>query len=485
MAADETLIPKTATEIARLLKAGEVSPIDLLDTLEARIAEVEPAVNALPTLCFDRARAYAKSLMAKPVAERGGLGGIPVAIKDLDPVEGVRSTWGSPIYEDFIPEASDCLVEHVEADGGIIYAKSNTPEFGAGANTFNEVFGRTLNPWDTSRSCAGSSGGSAVALASGTAWLASGSDLGGSLRNPASFCSIVGFRPSPGRVAHGGARKGAKPSDMHGMANDPFSVAGPMARTVEDVALLLDAMTGTHPADPISLPKAESYVAAVGERRLPKRIAYSADLGGITPVDPEVAEITRAAARRFEELGVIVEEAHFDCSDLEDIFQTNRAISFYVSKKGLLETQRDKLKPEVIWNIEKAREIGMDDIARVEIARAAYLARARAFFETYDLLLTPATVVTAYPIEQRYVESCNGTAFTNYIQWCTIAYAITVTGHPTMSLPAGFTKAELPIGLQIAGKARGEADLLSAANLLEEVLGLRDSVPIVPRSPES
>jgi amidase len=406
---------------------------------------------------------------------------MPVAIKDLEPVEGVRTTWGSPIYADFVPRGSDCMVEMIEASGGVVYAKTNTPEFGAGANTFNEVFGATLNPWDTSKSCAGSSGGSAVALATGTAWLATGSDLGGSLRNPASFCSVVGFRPSPGRVAHGAARPGAYPPDLGGMPNQPFSVAGPMARNVPDVALLLDAMVGQHAADVISLPReAGSYLEAVHARRAPRRVAFSADFG-ITPVDPEVAALCEAAARRFEDLGATVEEAHPDFRDVQDIFQTNRAISFYVGKKALLETRRDALKPEVIWNIEKARALTIDDLARVELARAAYLARARAFFETYDLLLSPATIVPPYPVQHRYVESCGGHTFSNYIEWCTIAYAITVTGFPAMSVPAGFTAGGLPVGLQIVGGPRGEAALLSAAALYEERAGLSARVPLDPR----
>lgn len=483
MPTDAELINKTATEILALLQREEVSPLELIDAIEARITAVDGAVNAIPTLCMDRARTAARALMQLPVSERGRLAGMPVAIKDLEPVEGVRSTWGSPIYQDFIPQGSDCLVEMVEASGGIVYAKTNTPEFGAGANTFNEVFGRTLNPWDTSKSCAGSSGGSAVALATGTAWLASGSDLGGSLRNPASFCSVVGFRPSPGRVPHGPARAGAYPDTLGGMINQPFGVAGPMARTVADVALLLDAMVGSHPADVISLPREpESYVDAVAARRLPKRVAFSADLG-VTPVDSEVVSICEAAAKRFEELGCIVEEAHPDFSGVQDLFQTYRAISFYVSKKKLLETRRDALKPEVIWNIEKARELTMDDLVRVELERAAYVARARDFFDTYDLLLSPATIVPPFPIEQRYVEECNGHTFSNYIEWCTIAYAITMTGFPCLSAPAGFTASGLPVGLQIVGGPRGEADLLSAANLYEEVAGLVQRVPIDPRAP--
>ncbi|MCY4590671.1 MAG: amidase family protein [Alphaproteobacteria bacterium] len=483
MTADNSLIPRTATEIVALLRSEEISPLDLLDTLEARIAEVDGAVNAMVTLCFDRARRDAGRIMARPVGERGRLAGMPVAIKDLNPVAGVRTTWGSPIYADFVPARSDCLVEILEAEGAVIYAKTNTPEFGAGANTFNEVFGATVNPWDTSRSCAGSSGGSAVALATGQAWLASGSDLGGSLRNPASFCSVIGFRPSPGRVAAGPAGPGAAPDDLFGIPGQPFGVAGPMARTVPDVALMLDAMTGFHPADPISLPReAGRYVDAVAARTLPRRVAFSRDLG-VTPVDPEVAEICEAACRRFSALGCTVEEAHPDFSDIQDIFQTWRALLFYTGKRTLLETRRSELKPEVIWNIERASDISVDDFARVELARGRYIERARAFFETYDLLVCPATVVPPYPVEQRYVERLGDHEFSNYVEWLTIAYAITMTGHPAMSVPAGFTASGLPVGLQLVGGPRGEAALLSAAALYEEEAGLSGKVPIVPRSP--
>ena len=478
---DRDLITMTANEVVNLLEKNEVSPIELLRALEKRVNEIDKDVNALPTLCFSRAKSEAEKVMQKPLEERGLLAGLPIAIKDLAPVQGVKSTWGSPVYKDFVPTRSDCLVENVEKEGGIVYAKSNTPEFGAGANTFNEVFGATLNPWDTSKSCAGSSGGSAVALATGQAWIASGSDLGGSLRNPASFCSVVGLRPSPGRVAFGAAGEGAFPSDLFGIPGQPFSVSGPMARNVPDVALLLDAMVGHHPRDPISLPRTETrYLDAVKSRTKPKKVAFSRDLG-VTPVDQEVAEICEKAAKRFEQLGCIVEEAHPDFSDVQDIFQTWRAMSFYVGKKSLLDTNKDLLKPEVIWNIERAAKITVDDFARVELARARYLNRAVTFFEEYDLLLSPATIVPPYPVEQRFVAELGDHKFSNYVEWLSIAYAITITGHPALSVPAGFTKDGLPVGLQIVGGPRGEANLLSAANLYEEISDLKNLVPIIPK----
>ena len=358
--------------------------------LEKRIAEVDGKVNALPILCFDRARKHARALMEKPAAERGLLAGLPVPIKDLTDVAGVLTTQGSPIFKDNVPAKSDILVEHLEANGGVIYAKSNTPEFGAGANTFNEVFGPTLNPWDTSRSAAGSSGGAAVALATGMAWLAHGSDMGGSLRNPASFCGIVGMRPSIGRVAHTPAAT----------IDRNLSVHGPMARNVEDLALLLDAMSGEHAADPLSLPMLPaSFLSAARSGRKPKRIAYSPDLG-ITPVDPEVAAITRKAAERFAEAGAIVEEAHPDLREAHECFHVLRAFDFAMTKAALLRTKRDLLKPEVIWNIEEGLKLTVEQIARAEAQRVAMTARTLEFFKTYDLLLAPATIVAPFPIEQ-------------------------------------------------------------------------------------
>ena len=467
---DELIRQDAVTLVARL-QQGEVTPHDLLDALEKRIAAVDGKVNALPTLCFDRARQHADQLMKKPMAERGQLAGMPIPIKDLVNVAGVRSTQGSPIFANHIPEKSDILIEHLEAEGGVIYAMSNTPEFGAGANTFNEVFGATRNPWNTSRSAAGSSGGAAVALATGMAWLAHGSDMGGSLRNPASFNGIVGFRPSIGRVAQ--TPKGAVQMNL--------SQQGPMARNVEDVALLLDAMSGEDTRDPFSLPRTgPSFRDAAGSGWRSKRVAWSVDLG-ITKVDPEVAAITAKAAARFEELGVEVEEAHPDMGGLHDCFITLRTYDFYMRKAVLLREHRDLLKPEVIWNIEKGFKIDLNEMERAENQRVALAQHYRAFFDDYDLLLTPATVVAPYPIENRFVAEVNGHKFANYVEWLAIAYAITVSCGTALSLPCGFTRENLPVGLQIAGPPRSEGRILAAATALEDILGVRGTTPIDPR----
>jgi amidase len=465
------LIRLTANEIVSLLQKGEITPFDCLDALEKRIVDVDRAVNALPTLCFDRARANASALMKKPVGERGRLSGLPIPIKDLYDVKGVRSTQGSPIFADKIAASSDILVENLENEGGIVYAMSNTPEFGAGAHTFNEVFGRTLNPWNVKRSAAGSSGGAAVALATGMAWVAHGSDMGGSLRNPASFCGVVGMRPSPGRVA----------ASVYGKIDGTLGVEGPMARNVEDLALLFDAMTGANPGDPLSLPREDiSYLDAARSGAKPKRVAFSRDLG-VTPVDPEVARIVERAARKLADQGVIVEEAHPDLKEAHECFQVLRALAFATGLKPLYDNHRDKLKPDVVWNIEKGLALSVAEIARAEAQRGAMFNRARAFFGRYDLLLCPTTIVAPFPIEERYVSECDGHKFATYIDWLAIVYAITNVASPAISIPAGFTAEKLPVGIQIVAPCRGEARLLAAAKLLEDVLDLGAITPIDPR----
>jgi amidase len=465
------LIRETACAVVDRLRAGDVTPLELLDALEKRIGEVDGKVNALPTLCFDRARNNAKTLMQRPVAERGLLAGLPVPIKDLTDVAGVLNTQGSPIFKDYVPVRSDLLVEHLEGNGAVVYAKSNTPEFGAGANTFNEVFGATLNPWDTSKSAAGSSGGAAVALATGMAWLAHGSDMGGSLRSPASFCGIVGMRPSIGRVAH---------TPAAGVDRN-LGQQGPMARNVEDLALLLDAMSGDYATDPLSLPApATSFLSAARSGKKPKRIAYSPDLG-ITPVDAEVKAITRKAAERFADVGVIVEEAHPDWREAHECFHVLRALDFAMSKAKHLREKRGLLKPEVIWNIEEGLRLTVDQIARAEAHRLAMTARAVEFFKTYDLLLMPTTIVPPFPVENRYVAECAGKRFDNYIEWLGIVYAVTLACCPSLSLPCGFTASGLPVGVQVVSAPRGDAQVLAGARVLEGLLDVHGTTPIDPR----
>jgi amidase len=469
--AQTDLVAMDARAIVTLLRRGEVTPHDLLQALEARIGVVDSAVNALPTLSFERAHAHADRMMQLPVTQRGQLCGLPIPIKDLTDVAGVRTTYGSPVFADNVPAQSNLLVRHLEHEGGIIYAKSNTPEFGAGANTFNKVFGATLNPWNTSRSAAGSSGGAAVALATGMAWVAHGSDMGGSLRNPASFCGIVGMRPSVGRVA----------KSLGAQVDATLGVEGPMGRNVDDLALLLDAMVGQYAEDPLSRPSpSQTFSSAVGSGWRPRKVAFSPNLG-ITPVDPEVAAITRQAALRLADLGIIVEEAHPDLSEAHECFQVLRALAFAIGYGPLLKKQPDKLNPDIVWNIEKGLSLTIDQIIRAQAQRVTLMRRMHAFFEDYDLLLCPATITAAFPVGERYLRECAGVTFETYVDWLAIAYAITLVSCPALSLPCGFTRGKLPVGLQVIAPPHADARVLAGAKLLEDILGLRGIAPIDPK----
>jgi amidase len=461
------LVRLTARHAVDLLKRGEIAPGELIEAALARIAETDGAIRALPTLCAERARAAAAR-----VDRSSSLAGLPVAIKDLEDVAGVRTTYGSPIYSNHVPARSDLMVERLEAAGAIVLAKSNTPEFGAGANTYNQIFPDTRTPWNTSLTAGGSSGGSAAALAAGQIWLASGSDLGGSLRTPASYCGVVGLRPSPGRVATG-------PSEA---PFDTLSVKGPMARNVADAALMLDAMAGRHDEDPLSLEApAETFLAAALGPRLPRRVAYSADLG-ICPVTPAVREVVGAAMRRLAQEGVIVEEATPDLADAPEIFRVLRAAGFAAGLKDEYERHRDLLKPEVIWNIEQGLALDAAAVGRAERARGRLYHRMLAFLGDYDLLLVPAASLPPFDVGTRWIGALEGETFDSYVEWLRIAYALTLTSLPVLCLPCGLTADGLPIGLQLVGRPRGEASLLQAGAAMEAIFGMADNVPMEPKA---
>lgn len=473
MARTDDLIRMTARQAVALLEKREVSPLELIDAALARIEEVDGAVNALPVRCPERARDHARRLMAQgaPADRRGWLAGLPLAIKDSMDVAGVRSTHGSPIFADHVPERSDFQVEALERSGGIVLARSNAPEFAAGSNTFNEVFGKTRNPWNTAMTCGGSSGGAAVALATGEVWLANGSDLGGSLRIPASFCSVVGLRPSAGLVPHG---PGAN-------AFDGLGVAGPMARNVADLALMLDAMAAFDPRDPLSVePPTQPFLTAALAPKPPRRVGYSADLGFL-PVEREVRALCAAAVQRLAERGIAVEERAPDFSGAAEIFQTLRAVRFAAGFAPLLREHRARIKPDVIWNIEKGLALDGEAVGRALRERSALYNRVAGFFAEYDLLVSPAVILPPFDIERRYVEEVEGHRFDNYVDWLGMSYAVTLTGCPALSLPCGFTRSGLPVGLQLVGRPRGEAALLAAAAFLEEQFGLAGKVPLDPR----
>ena len=467
----------SAVEAVARLRKGELAPLELVDAAAARIAAVEPAVNALPTLCLDRARDHARRIMqggaaCEAAGEAGWLAGLPVSIKDLTDVAGVRTTYGSPLFADHVPATSHPLVERIERKGGIVMAKSNTPEFGAGGSTFNEVFGRTRNPWNTALTSGGSTGGGAVSLATGEVFLAQGTDHGGSLRGPGSHCSVVGMRPSPGRVTRGTV----------GNLWSPLSVQGPMARSVADLALFLDAMAGFCPHDPMTFdPPAVSFSKGLGRPAAPRRVAFTADYNGRMPVDREVREICTRAARRFEELGCIVEEASPEIGAADEAFHILRSQHFIVDRELRLRSHRDKLKPDIIWNTERGLAQTPSDIARADRERAAFYRRMVAFFGTYDLLVTPGAQTPAFDVNLRNAPTIGGQKPPNYMGGSTATAVITLTACPAMAVPCGFDQFGRPVGLQLVGRPRGEAALLQAALLFEQLLGLNRLLPIDPR----
>jgi amidase len=468
----EGLWKLTATETVALLKRREVSPRELIDVAAARIAATNPRINAIPTLCLERACDHAKQLENKPLHDVPPhyLYGLPVAIKDNLDVSGVRTTSGSRIYADRVPQSSDVVVERLEANGAIVLGKTNMPEFAAGGNTFNDVFGATRNPWDTRMTSGGSSGGAAAALAAGQVWLANGGDFGGSIRQPSSFCSVTGLRPSPGMVPK-----------IQKQPFNPLSVEGPMARTVADCALMFDAEAGFHPLDPLSqVGPHPSFAVAASKPQRPRRVAFNLDLGVAGAVDREVREVCRAAAEKLARDGVTVEDAHPDLSGAEKTFLTLRGAVFIARHAQLIEKYRDLYKPEIIKNTEFGLGLKPADIVAAEIAQGELIRRAAKFFENYDLLLCPVVTCPPFDVNQRYPEEVDGVRFEGYMAWLILTYAVTVTACPAFSLPCGFTRSGLPIGLQVIGKPRGEAALFSIAAYLEHLFGVAGLTPIDP-----
>ena len=456
-----------------LLKRREVSPLELIDAAASRIAETDPQLNALPTLCLDRARSHAQRLMRDPPSDPPPhyLYGLPIAVKDNVDVQGVRCTFGSTIFADRIPSESDIVVQRLETCGALVLGKSNIPEFAAGGNTYNEVFGVTRNPWNTDFTPGGSSGGTAAALAAGQVWLGTGNDFGGSIRLPSSFCSLVGLRPTPGVVPR--------------LQKQPYSalnVEGPMARTVADCALMLECEAGHHPLDPLSAPIAHgSFMHAAARPRRAARVAFTLDLGVAPVVDPEVAHVCTAAAKKLESDGCQVELVCPDLSDAERTFLTLRGVVFVANLGALLDKHRDVLKPDVVENIEFGLKLSGADIAQAEIAYGEIVRRMAHFFEQYDALIAPVTMTPPFTAEQRYLNSLHGVKFTSYLGWAITTSVISVTGCPVLALPCGFTKDGLPIGLQVIGPPRSDATLFSIASYLERLLDVSPQTPIDPR----
>ena len=456
---DICLLP--ALQIARLVREREVSAVEVMDAHLARIAAVNPGVNAIVTLVADAARAAARVADRRLAAGEpcGPLHGLPVAHKDLVPTRGIRTTFGSRVFESFVPDDDALIVQRLRAAGAITVGKTNTPEFGAGSQTFNAVFGATRNPYALDLTCGGSSGGSAVALATGMVPLADGSDMGGSLRNPASFCNVVGLRPSPGRVPVWPQRTGVFPSP---------SVSGPMGRTVGDVALMLSVIAGVDARDPQSLDQnPDGFAKSLDRGFRDVRVAWSRDLNGL-PVDKRVTRVLDARRSVFESLGCHIEDDTPDLSDADEIFQTWRAWYYELSYGSILDEHRDVIKDTVVWNIEAGRRLTGPQLGRIACLHADLCRRVRKFMQRYEFLVLPVSQVLPFDITQPYVTEINGEQLESYIDWMRSCYYISVTGLPAISVPCGFTSEGLPVGVQIVGRSHQELSVLQLAHAFEQ-----------------
>jgi amidase len=458
--ATDALCLLPATELARRIRSGELSAREVVSTHLARIERLNPPIDAIVTLVPDRAmeaatRADDAFARGQPL---GPLHGLPIAHKDLALTAGIRTTFGSPIFADQVPDEDELFVERIRGAGAIVVGKTNTPEFGAGSHTFNPVFGTTRNPHDLGRSAGGSSGGAAAALAAGLVPIADGSDLGGSLRNPASFCGVVGFRPSPGRV----------PSWPSLDPSQDLSVDGPMGRTVEDAALLLSAMSSPDERVPISLPEPGSAFAPPLDADLGAPVvAWAPDAAGTMPVDARVADALRPARAAFEALGCRIEEAFPDLHGARDVFFTMRAQMFATELGPLLDEHRERMKATVVWNIEQGLALGADDLRRAAATKTAIGERVARFFDRYDFLAMPTVQVPPFDVELEYPTEVAGSPMTTYLDWMESCWCITVTGLPAISVPCGVTDAGLPVGLQLVGRRHDDLGLLRFAHAFE------------------
>jgi amidase len=469
--ADRDLCFTPAGELVRLFRARRASPLEVVQAVLARIDAVNPGLNAYVTVARESALAAARRATA---ALRRGvvlppLHGVPVSIKDLTPTAGIRTTWGSRIFEHHVPAEDGLIVARLRAAGAIVLGKTNTPEFGAGGNTFNAVFGATRNPWNPALTCGGSSGGAAVALATGMGPLAQGSDLGGSLRVPAAFCGVVGFRTTPGLV----------PVYPRELAWDSLSVQGPMARTVADVALMLSVVAGPDDRAPLSYAVDPAGFRAAVRRPSIRgwRVAWTPDLDGLLPVDPEVARIAEGATQVLRALGARVRAASPSFAELDEIVRGTRGLSMAALHGDKLPRWRAEMQPGLVGNIEQGLALSARDIGRAEKLRSALWQRVRAFMEDHELLVLPTAAVRPFPVEQPYPTEIAGKPLADYTQWFFLTYAISVTGLPAISVPAGFTRDGLPVGLQIVGRRRQEVAVLRAAAAFEAAAPWADRVP--------
>ena len=466
---DAEICFSTATQLATRIRSKELSCREVVQTHLDQIERVNPKVNAVVTLVADTALEAARAADdALAHGETvGPLHGVPIAHKDLVPTRGIRTTFGSPIYANHVPDEDGLIIERLRQAGAITLGKTNVPEFGAGSQTYNAVFGPTLNPYDTTKTCGGSSGGAAVALACGMIPIADGSDTGGSLRNPANFCNVVGFRTSPGRVP-------VWPADA---AWFPISVQGPMARTVEDTALLLSVMAGPDSRSPVSLTEPGEIFRRPLERDFSRvRIAWSQDLGCL-PVDSRVTQVLEARRGVFADLGCLVTDDEPDFSDADEAFKVWRAWHMELKFSELMTTHRDQIKETIIWNIEQGMKLTGSRIGTAEYKRTQLYHRVRQFMEHYEYLILPVNQVPPFDVTQPFVKKIAGTEMKTYIDWMKSCYYITVTGLPAISVPAGFTEDGLPVGVQIVGRHHDDFGVLQLARAFEQATGFWKSKP--------
>ncbi|MGY1724826.1 amidase [Blastococcus sp. SYSU DS0533] len=470
MTADDDLCTRPATELAALVRGREVSARELLEAHLRRIERLDPQVNAVVTLDAEGARAAADAADAAQAAGRplGPLHGLPVAHKDTHATGGMRTTWGSPLHAGTVPDADELVVARLVGAGAIRVGKTNVPEFAAGSHTFNPVFGATHNPYRHGLSAGGSSGGAAAALAAGFVPIAEGSDMGGSLRNPAAFCNVVGLRPTPGRV----------PTWPAPMAWSQLSVQGPMGRTVADVALQLSVIAGPDARVPISLSDDPSaFAAPLPERLDGLRVAWAPDLGGQVTVDPAVTAVLAPSVAVLESLGASVEEACPDLSGADEVFGTLRAWLFDAAFSELARRHPDQVKASIRWNAELGAKLTGADLARAEQLHTRLYERVVAFFERYDVLLAPTTQVLPFPVDIEYPTEIAGVHQANYLEWMRSCTVISATGCPALSVPGGFTGDGLPVGLQVIGAPRADRLVLEVGHAFEQATRFGDRRP--------
>jgi len=441
-----------AVDLARLIRSRELSATELLTAVLARIESVNPSVNAIVTLAPEQAAATAAELdsLAAGGEFRGPLHGLPIAIKDLVETAGIRTTFGSPIFASYVPSSDAPHVTLLKQAGAVVIGKTNTPEFGAGAQTFNQVFGPTRNPLDHRLTPGGSSGGAAAAVAAGMVPFADGSDLASSIRNPAAFCGLVGLRTTPGLV----------PDE----AFEPLSVIGPIARTAQDAALLLAGMCGRDPGLPLARPDRPADFLGLRPASLRGvRVAWTFDLGDL-PVQPEVRSVLGSIRDRLERAGCAVADAAPDLSDADEVFQVLRA-ALFVNLAPLLRDHREQVKPTLAWNIEKGLALTGEQIAAARAGHAAIFGRVRSFLADgpFEVLALPTVQVVPFAVETEWVAEINGEPMATYIDWMRSCSRITVSSHPAVSVPAGLTAAGLPVGLQLVGRYGADRRLLELA----------------------